>query len=219
MMSKLDALLFDLDGTLVDSNQLIIEAYRKTFAVYDPEKYYTDADIIDLIGPPLEETFGKLTSDGKLIGDMIDTYRNAYVALEFQYAKPYPDMLETVAKLKSMGYRIGVVTTKFRESAFPSLNKFGIDAFLDVLVGLDDVKHHKPHPEPVIRAMKELDATTALMIGDNASDILAGRYAGIKTCGVKWSIKLAELENAKPDYWISGFRELLSLTEKIAKER
>ncbi|MBN2504530.1 MAG: pyrophosphatase PpaX [Bacilli bacterium] len=218
-MTRLDALLFDLDGTLVDSNQLIVESYRKTFAVYDPQRKYTDQEIIDLIGPPLEETFRMYTEDADKIHAMIETYRDSYIEMEFDYVKPYPHMLETLKELKDKGYKLGVVTTKFKVSALPSLQEFGIDTLLDVLIGLDDVDNHKPHPEPIFKALDSLRAKTAMMIGDNASDIFAGKNASIMTCGVNWSIKKAELEQSKPDFWINDFRDLIPLLEKIKKER
>ncbi len=214
-MSKLDTLLFDLDGTLIDSNRLIIESFRHTLLKFDPNKNYSDEMIIEMIGPPLFETFQAVTKDRDVLNKMISTYRKIYIELEFSLVNIYPHVIETLKEFKMRGFNIGVVTTKFRASALPSLEYFGISKYLDILIGLDDVTNHKPHPEPIIKALANFEHGLAMMVGDNSSDILAGKNARILTCGVGWSIKKAELETTNPDYWINDFRELINIVDTI----
>jgi len=217
-MSKLDTLLFDLDGTLIDSNSLIIEFFRHTLHKFYPDINYSEEMIIEMIGPPLFETFQAVTKDRDIINKMISTYRKIYTEQEFLHVTIYPHVIETLKEFKERGFNLGVVTTKFRESALPSLEYFGISKYLDVLIGLDDVANHKPHPEPIYKALANFEHGLAMMVGDNSPDILAGKNAKILTCGVGWSIKKAELEATNPDYWIDDFRELINIVDTINEE-
>jgi len=215
---KLDTLLFDLDGTLVDSNELILETFRLTFLKYMPNHPFGRAELLEMMGPPLYETFQIVSKDTKIIDQMIETYRKIYVEIEFDYIKPYPHMIEMLRYFKTNGFNIGIVTTKFQVSAIPSIKEFGIDKYIDVLIGLDDVKFHKPHPEPVYKALERFKDPHAMMIGDNSTDLLAGRNAGILTCGVDWSLKKEALLDTNPDFWIRDFKELIEVVQKYNQE-
>ncbi len=217
-MSKLDTLLFDLDGTLVDSNKLIIESYRYTLNKFYPEINYTDEMIFEMIGPPLYDVFRSVTKDNDRINEMIAIYRKVYVELEFSLVKIYPYVLDTLKEFKTRGYNLGIVTTKYRVSALPSLEYFGISEYIDVIISLNDVTNHKPHPEPILKALAHFEHNLAMMVGDNSSDILAGKNANILTCGVGWSIKKADLAATSPDYWIDDFRELIKIVDSINEE-
>lgn len=217
-MKKIDVLLFDLDGTLVDSNQLIIESFRQTFQIHFPKSVPTETEIISLVGPPLFETFQLFTKSNDQIQEMIETYRTIYQQLEFSYIDIYPNVTSTLSALKAMGCHLGVVTSKFKVSAKPSLEHFGIASMMDVVVGLDDVKNHKPHPEPVWKALESFTYQEAMMIGDNPSDLLAGKHAGILTCGVEWTLKKVELKQLNPDFWIHDFRDLIDIIQKNHEE-
>ena len=103
-MKKLDTILFDLDGTLIDTNDIIIRSFRSTFERHFPEVGVTDQDIYSFIGPTLSQTFNNYTKDAFVIQDMIDSYREFYVEYEIGNFKIYPDVLEVVRDLKSKGY-------------------------------------------------------------------------------------------------------------------
>lgn len=215
---KLDTLLFDLDGTLIDSNELILETFRKTFLEYLPKRHFSRQELLDMMGPPLFETFQIVSSDSQVIEDMINVYRKIYMETEFDYVSLYPYVIEMLKHFKSMGFNIAIVTTKFQESALPSIHRFGIDKYLDVLIGLDDVTNHKPHPEPIFKALERFNHPHAMMIGDAATDLLAGKNASIMTCGVDWSLKRESLLETKPDFWIHDYKELISIVQKYNEE-
>lgn len=217
-LKKIDTLLFDLDGTLVDSNECILETFHRTLKKYFPEKNYTRQDYIEMMGPPLYETFQKVAQSKTLIQEMIDEYRRIYVEIEFDYVKVYPHVLETLRYFKEAGFHIGIVTTKFKVSALPSIREFKIDQYLDVLIALDDVINHKPHPEPVMKALSHFSHQEAIMIGDNSTDLLAGKNAGILTCGVEWSMKKAELTAVMPDFWMMDFSDLIQIVNTYNRE-
>jgi pyrophosphatase PpaX len=208
-MKPLQLLLYDLDGTLVDSNELIVATFAKVFAKHLPELTLTKAEFIQMMGPPLLETFQKYVSDPAMIEAMIQTYLKHYRADEFAYLTVYPGMLEALEFFHEQGFKQMIVTTKYHRSAAPSIRHFGIDKYIDGVIALEDVIHPKPDPEPILLAMAKFPGYQAVMIGDNTTDILAGKNAGIPTLGVTYSYKLEELRAANPDGWIQNGTDLI----------
>ncbi len=218
-MQKINTILFDLDGTLVDSNQLLIDSFEQTFKYFFPKSKYTKQDYINMIGPTLEETFSILEKNKNNVREMINYFRHFYLKNEYQYIKIYPNLIETLKKLKKLNFQLGIVTTKFKESALPSIKHFNLDKYMDVYVFLDDVKKPKPSAEPIIYAKNRLvNPKEIIIVGDNPSDILAGKNANILTCGVEWSLKKDILKTTNPDFWIFDFNELIPIIKKFNKE-
>ena len=188
-MPKNIAVLFDLDGTLIDSNEIIIESYFHAFNQFRPDLTLSREDVLTFIGPTLEMVFSDYV-DADQIPEMIKAYRAHYVAHESQHHKLYPGVVEGLMRLKNLGVKLSIVTSKYKEAAWRSFTHYQLDAFFDAFVALDDVNHPKPHQEPVEVALKRLGgADYAIMIGDNHGDILSGQNAGIEGAGVAWSIK------------------------------
>ena len=211
-MKKIDTVLFDLDGTLVDSNDLIIKAFYETMKKYLPNRSFSRKELIEMIGPPLKESFLVASKDPKVILEMIDYYREVYVKYEFDYISLYPNVIETLKELVKNNIQLGIVTTKFKESAMPSINHYGLHKYFKSYCFLDDIKEHKPHPEPIFFALKQFkNYQNVLMVGDNSSDILAGKNASTYTCGVNWSIKRDLMEKHHPDYWIDDYSDLINI--------
>ncbi len=217
-MQNIDTVLFDLDGTLVDSNELIIKSFYETMKKYIPNREFSRKELIEMIGPPLKETFLIASSDPKVILEMINYYRKVYVDLEFDYIKLYPNVSETLKKLVDNNVQLGIVTTKFKESAMPSIKHYGLDKYISSYCFLDNVTEHKPHPEPIFYALKQFKSyKNVLMVGDNGSDILAGKNASTLTCGVEWSIKKDLIKGLNPDYWINDYLDLVDIVIKKEK--
>ncbi|RKQ35555.1 pyrophosphatase PpaX [Oceanobacillus halophilus] len=203
-------ILFDLDGTLIDTNELIIASFTHTFNHYNLP--YTREEIIEFNGPPLVETFKSI--DPNRVDEMVRVYREHNLEEHDNYVKAFPNVMETLDILKEKNYRLGVVTTKMTESVNRGLKITGLENYFDTIVTLDDVTHPKPHPEPVMKAMKELntDASSTLMVGDNSHDIESGKNAGVKTAGVSWSFKGKErLLKFEPTYMLEDMRDLLKI--------
>jgi len=216
-MLPIDTILFDLDGTLVDSNELIIETFKRTYQVHLPNRSFTHTELSQMMGPPLYETFSHYVNDESIINEMIKTYRHIYRMIEFDYISLYPYVIECLSSLKKAGFKLGIVTTKFRESALPSITHYHIDHYLDVIIGLDDVTNHKPHPEPIYKALEKLDHQGVIIVGDSPSDILSGKNASILTCGVEWSYRKAELQIINPDFWLTDYQHLLEMIKTYNK--
>lgn len=209
---SIQTILFDLDGTLIDTNELIISSFQHTFDYYD--LHFTREEILHFNGPPLRETFQSVNPE--LAEEMIRVYREHNIEHHDALVEAFPGVIDTLGTLYSKGYGLGVVTAKADQTVEMGLKLTGLDKFFNTVVTMDDVTHGKPHPEPVIKAMKALnaDAATTIMIGDNSHDIEAGQNAGIRTAGVAWSHKgRAFLEGFKPTYMLEKMEDLLGIVE------
>jgi pyrophosphatase PpaX len=213
MNNKINTVLFDLDGTLIDTNELIISSFLHTFEHYYPNQYKRE-DVLPFLGPTLRETFETL--DASKLDDMIATYRTYNLAHHDTLVTEFPTVLETVKVLKETGYKVGIVTTKLSDVVMKGLKLTKLDSYFDVIVALDHVKKAKPDPEPIIKALEQLSSKPeeAIMVGDNYHDILAGKNAGTQTAGVAWTIKGRDyLEQFNPDYILEEMVDLLEILE------
>lgn len=219
-MKKIDTLLFDLDGTLINTNEIIIRSFASTFERHFPEKEVTREMIGTYIGPTLHDTFSEYTKDPFVIDDMIKSYREFYVDYEIGNFEIYPQVLEVVTKLKELGYNLCIVTSKFKEAAWPSFTHYGLENIFDAFVALDDVEMPKPDRNPIDVALAYFpNHKEAIMIGDNQGDILAGKNAGIYSAGVAWSFKgAAHLMQVEPDFMLSDMNDIFRVIKYIEEE-
>ncbi|MGM9926280.1 MAG: pyrophosphatase PpaX [Bacillus sp. (in: firmicutes)] len=211
MNKTINTVLFDLDGTLLNTIDLIVASFTETLTHYYPGQY-TREDILTFIGPPLIETFQAI--DRERMEEMADYYRAYNHEHHDALVKEYEGVFETVEALHAAGYKIGIVTTKLRFAVLKGLKLGRLDSFFDVIVTLDDVKQAKPDPEPIMKALEQLHSVPeeTIMIGDSHHDILAGKNAGTLTAGVSWSVKGREyLESYQPDYMLDNMKDLLHI--------
>lgn len=203
-------ILFDLDGTLIDTNALIVASFKHTFERFQLD--FTDEEIIEFNGPPLIETFRKI--DPARVEEMVATYRTHNFEVHDQYVTAFPKVAETLEELKDMDIKLGIVSTKMASGVRKGLEKTGLVDYFDAIISLDDVTHPKPHPEPVLKAMELLGAegSSTIMVGDNSHDIEAGNNAGVRTAAVSWSQKGKErLLAYKPTYMLEEMTDLLRI--------
>jgi pyrophosphatase PpaX len=209
MSNRIDTVLFDLDGTLIDTNELIISSFLHTLEHYYPGRYQRN-DVLPFMGPTLQETFEGINPKGYL--EMMSMYRTFNKANHDLLVTEFEGVTETVAALKEAGFKLGIVTTKLSDVVAMGLSLTGLNRYFEVIVALDHVEKAKPDPEPVFKALEALNSQPekAIMVGDNHHDILAGRNAGTLTAGVAWSIKGREhLAAYKPDYILEKMPDLL----------
>ncbi|MEH7388468.1 pyrophosphatase PpaX [Bacillus sp. JJ1521] len=208
----INTLLFDLDGTLIDTNELILQSFLHTFETYFPERKFTREEILPFNGPTLHESFSSVDPDRA--EEMVAEYRKFNHEKHDELVTEFPGVFDTIKTLKEKGYKIGVVTTKVRNTVNMGLKLTALDQFFDVVVTLDDVQKPKPDAEPVLLALKLLGSTPeeAIMVGDNYQDIVAGQNAGTKTAGVAWSHKGKDfLLEYKPDFMLENMSDLLDI--------
>lgn len=209
---NINTILFDLDGTLLNTNELIDASFKHTFRTYN--YVFTDEEIQSFNGPPLMETFTKI--DPKRAKDMIQTYRAFNIKHHDAYVELFPNVMETIQHLAEEDVQMAIVTNKSRKVVFMGLELTGLSHYFfpNRVVTLDDITHPKPHPESVIQAMKALKgvARSTLMVGDNYHDIQAGQRAGVQTAGVSWSAKGRNfLQQYNPTYMLDDMKDLLHI--------
>jgi len=209
----LTTFLFDLDGTLIDSIELIIRSYQHTMRTHRGLETAPDVWMKGL-GIPLRVQFTEWSTDPAEIDAMVATYREYNLSHHDEMVRPYDGVVEAVRGLRARGVVLGLVTSKFRSGAFRGLKKVGLEEAFHVVVGADEVTHPKPHPEPVQIALSRLSRTPeeAVFIGDSRHDMECGRAAGVKTAAVLWGpFDRSDLEDLQPDFWLEHPRDLAGL--------
>src|SRR5687768_9095766 len=212
-MPMLNTVLFDLDGTLIDSLRLILDSYHHTLAQHGlPAR--TDADWLRGVGTPLTVQLAEWRDQPGTIEAMIATYREYNLKHHDRMVTVYPGGLDAIREIKTAGVQTGLVTSKNRQGALRGLTLVGLQALMDVLVCADEVTNPKPHPEPVEKAISLLgaDPATTLYVGDSVHDMHSGRAAGVRTAAALWGpFGRAHLESGSPDYWLESPRDLVAL--------
>ena len=209
----LSTFLFDLDGTLIDSIELILRSYRHTMRLHRGHEPSDDVWMQGL-GTPLWVQFRHFTEDPAEIEAMVATYRAYNLAHHDELVRPYAGVVEAVLALRDQGKTLGLVTSKMRGGAVRGLKVAGLEDAFQVIVGADEVTHPKPHPEPVLTALERLGAPAAgaVFVGDSRHDVECGRAAGVKTAAVLWGpFDRAHLEDLEPDYWLETPTDLTLL--------
>ncbi|MDH4283401.1 MAG: HAD-IA family hydrolase [Myxococcales bacterium] len=205
--------LFDLDGTLLDSIDLILTSFHHTSRVHLGREF-SDSHWLGGIGTPLRAQLSRMAASEEELDAMLETYRIYNLEHHDEMAKPYPGVVELVRRLHQRGANLALVTSKLRMGAERGLQLLDLEKELTVRVCADDVVRGKPHPEPVLKALGALGVPSAeaVLIGDSAHDIYAGKSAGVVTAAVSWGPFAREiLEAAGPDLWIEEPRQVLAL--------
>ena len=214
---QLTTFLFDLDGTLIDSIDLILRSYRHTMRIHRANEPLPPDDVwMHGLGTPLRVQFRHWTDDATEIDAMVATYREYNLSHHDTLAKPYEGVTAAVLRLHATGKRLGLVTSKFKAGAERGLKLVGLDRAFEIIIGADSVTHPKPHPEPVLKALDLLGADPAqtVFIGDSRHDLECGRAAGVKTAAVLWGpFSRSHLEDLAPDFWLEKPGQLAQLYE------
>jgi pyrophosphatase PpaX len=212
-MTGYHTVLFDLDGTLADSVRLILDSYHHTLAVHElPAR--TDEYWLAGLGTPLTAQFSPWVDSPEQLQAMIATYRDYNLSHHDAQVSPYPGVVEMVQRIRRAGFRTGLVTSKNRSGALRGLKVIGLAEAMEVVVGADDVINHKPHPEPVHRALDQLGspAVGSIFVGDSLHDMYSGREAGAHTGAVLWGpFSREHLDPSAPDHWLETPDALVAL--------
>ncbi|MDR3709587.1 MAG: HAD-IA family hydrolase [Capsulimonadaceae bacterium] len=202
---KLKAVLWDIDGTLIDTTALIVKALSGTLRHFTGQT--VDADTIrSLIGTPLEQQVGYL-GDPSEYGTTVEGMQ-AYFVREYEGSRSQEriivEAVNALIELKRRGILTALVTSKNDIELANTLPRLGISAYCDAIVGADQTApYFKPHPRPVLRALELLNvrAEDAVFIGDTVHDVQCGRDAGVRTAAVLWGAATeARLREQKPDF-------------------
>lgn len=205
------AVLFDLDGTLLDSADLIITAFVDTCRALLGRTFDRD-ETLRTWSWPVRARFHALAPDRA--DELTQAYLRRYLELHDRYASLFPGVPDVLDGLRARGYSLGIVTSKRRATTTAAVRAFGLDRWCSVIVVDEDVRRHKPDPEPVNLAARLLGvaASGALMVGDSAEDIAAGRGAGAGTAAALWgTMRLDDLLGEEPDHRLERPETLLTI--------
>ncbi len=208
--------LFDLDGTLLDTIGMIVESMRHSVQHhlgYAP----SGAQLVAGVGTPL---LGQVRAHAhrqsaqipeSVVVSMAATYITHNRAIHDATVSAYPGVGQGLEQLKSRGARLAIVTSKPVDIATHGLRICGLDRFFEVVIGSDSVVRHKPDPEPVYAALKALSLpkTSVVFVGDSPHDMHSGRNAGVSTAAAMWGPFAPEaLESTAPTYWLEAANEI-----------
>lgn len=211
-MKKL--IVFDLDGTLIDSSEDISRAitYAAHTACNLPEGTITTAQVRPLLGKNLHDTFTLLLDPQyhSYIEDCVKAYREFYPSNSTVYTTIFPGLLEIIENLKERGCKLAVATTKYQTTVDAVVGRLNLAPYFDLIQGTNDFPH-KPDPYILNLVMQKLEATPeqTIMIGDTDNDVLCAQRAGVEICAVTWGAWTAEqLTALHPNYIVNNPVEL-----------
>jgi phosphoglycolate phosphatase len=179
-------ILFDLDGTLIDSTDAIVSTFHYSFKKHNSPLHVEDEDIKALIGYPLDIMYAELGVDKDEVWDYVATYKEEYRKISTIKTTLLPNAVESVKKASEFA-ELGIVTTKTGKYSKILMEHFDLMKYFKVLIGREDVEHPKPHEEPILKALQSFDARSkddVWMIGDTKLDLLSAKNAGINSIGV-----------------------------------
>jgi pyrophosphatase PpaX len=210
LLSEIRAVLFDIDGTLLDTFDFIYGAFEYTFQVHGIPPLSRD-EISHLMGGPLPEVYASM-APGYDATALTETHRQ-FQENNVPLAKLFPDTVKVLESLKQRGLKLAAITTRSNRTSVLSLDQNGIADYFDVVISAEDVARHKPDPEPIVKAlhMLKIKPTDTIMVGDTAADIMAGKNAGTKTVAALYGFGGERLRELKPDHAIVELKELLTI--------
>ncbi|RJE89838.1 HAD family hydrolase [Paenibacillus sp. 1011MAR3C5] len=208
-MRAISCILFDLDGTLQDSEKLAAEAQRVGFrSVLKREA--TEEELQQLKGKPVAKVIGILYPEHGL---HIFEHSTRYYDANCESIALYESVRVMLEKLAQEGYPMGIVSSKRRSYVLRELKANGLLSFFDCVVGQEDTEEHKPNPAPLQLAVEKMGvpAGSCIYIGDQVSDIRSASAAGMASGAALWGEGERELlENGRPDYYFTTPEEVVS---------
>ncbi|MCL5784619.1 MAG: HAD-IA family hydrolase [Patescibacteria group bacterium] len=206
------AVLFDIDGTLLDAWNFIFDAVKHTVSEHG-QPYPSVKLIRKALGKPLLEfyTIALPAADP----EMLAKTHHQFQQQNFSLIKLFPKAKSTLKRIKDKGFLLAAVSNRSRGSLIRSLKLTGIFKYFDVIVSAEDVVNPKPHQEHLLTALKHLKVKpmNAFIIGDTDKDILAGKNAGVKTIGVTYGFLGEEIKKYEPDFVIDDIEGILDIVK------
>jgi len=206
-VKDIELVLFDLDGTLIDTIDLIYLSFKHaTISVLNEN--FTRKKLLRNIGRPLLDQM-RIFSDTRE-EDLMRSYHEYNLRNHDQMVSAYPNVSKILSELSKRS-KIGIVTSKRRDLAFRGIELCGLSGYIDIVVAMEDTTEHKPSPAPVLLALQELETEKerSVFIGDSPFDIQAGRAAGVMTIAALWGpFSKEDLSKKRPDYIIGKIEEL-----------
>lgn len=209
---KPKAILFDIDGTILNTHEYIYQAFQHSLSKHD--KSLAREELQFIMGKPLEECYRILTSLEN-VTDLMQTHK------QFQLdnphlAVPFDNTISTLETIHGHGIQIAAVTNRARKSVLETLERSALMPYFDQVVAVEDVVNPKPEPEGIQKILTyfEVDPAHAMMVGDSDVDVIAGKNAGVKTVGVTYGFHREKIKEVEPDFVIEDIKEIISILDK-----
>ncbi len=205
------AMLFDFDGTLMDTEKAVLDTLEEIFRRYRTKEEFTNEVKVEVLGPPLYDSILKYfpkEDTEKLVMEYRD-YQKAHLNETVSIMKHAVELVDT---LKEKGYKVGFVSTRRFDSMVHILDLFSLTSKFDVIIGADNVTKNKPSPEGILLACNKLNLEKSVYVGDSVTDIQAGKAANSITVAYISNInKKNALLNENPDYITDDLLEILQI--------
>jgi pyrophosphatase PpaX len=213
-MSSIQAIIFDMDGTLIDSREIVLGAFRHVLE--EVGQPYDEVNVKSYVGRLLDHTYQALLPgyDPKELADL----HRSWQADNRHLLKGFEGLDGFLGLLKKRGLKLGVFTSAIRTRTDLALDGLGIRKYFDAIVCGDEVIHPKPHQEGIetLARLMDVQLHEIVMVGDAEHDILSGKSAGVITIGITHGFGTrAALTKAGANYLVSNLKELLKAIEKL----
>jgi HAD superfamily hydrolase (TIGR01509 family) len=213
-----EAVMFDMDGTLVDSRAAIVNSYRdassEILGTRDPVDEQGFEEILKLRG---SEAFPRLTGgDAELTARFADAFQAAYARHQGD-SSAFPGLGDGLQRLRDLGVQLGIATSKARTRLDLDLERLGIADYFDFTVSGDEVPHGKPAPDPIFAVAAGLAVApeNGLYVGDGENDVIAAHAAGMRAVGVEFGFHPDTCRAAGPEYFVSSYAELVEVVSEL----
>lgn len=210
-LTGIELILFDLDGTLIDTIDLIHDSFKyATLTVLN--KNYDRKTLLKNIGRPLLDQMREFSKDKA--EELMDVYHRHNLANHDQMVRAYPGTERALKKLVEQGFRLGVVTSKRKDLAERGLMLCHLDGLVELLVAMEDTEQHKPAPQPVLLALAGFNVknVNTVFVGDSPFDIEAGKSAGTITVAALWGpFSREDLIGSGPDFYIEKIENIFEI--------
>jgi pyrophosphatase PpaX len=201
----LAAALFDFDGTLVDTTEMIFQSMRHATSSVLGRDDFSREELLANVGQPLPRQMELFDAEKAEL--LLEAYRAHHEEHHDALIAEFPGVDEALSRLRAAGVRVVVVTSKRRRSVEMALEKFpGLDLVVDLFVTMEDTTEHKPHPEPLLRGLEligDVPKEKAVYVGDSPFDVQAAKTAGLTSVAVSWGAFSEDtLREAEPDHLV-----------------
>lgn len=220
--SAIEAVVFDWDGTLVDSKRALLASFQETTTEVLGAPFPTEpADVERIVQVRGQEAFAEIAAGDRAVYERIETVFHRVYVERMETIEPFPEVLATIERLRAAGHKIGVATSKSRARLDLEAERTGLGGLIDVSISGDEVELAKPDPESVREAIRRLGADPAatLFVGDGPNDVRAARGAGAIAVGVSFGFHPDEVRDERPDHLIDSFPELLEIAGEAPRRR
>lgn len=208
--------IFDLDGTLIDTKELIYETFKHTFKKYKPEYVLSEEELKSFLGPTLHDSFIRYFEESK-VPEIIAYYRAFNHEYHDQYVKEIPHVKETLVYLKENGYDIAIVSNKLQEIVRMGLKRFDLETYFDVVIGSEDVEKAKPNPMGLLKACELLGRShdDMVYVGDAPSDVKTCKNMGaFSVAFILEDTRANEMMKERPCAFITDMKELIDIVKE-----